>query len=79
MTQRDERGYEFPFEGQSYVTRAGRHYEAEFSIETTGLEVRIEQGSGYMQESASAHIHTDILIQLLERAGFTVTPPPPTT
>ncbi len=72
MTQRDERGYEVPFEGEGYVERRSRGSFADFSMTTTGLEVRIEEGSGFMQQACSTFIHTDILILLMERAGYVV-------
>lgn len=75
MTQRDERGYEVPFESEGYVERHTRGSFADFSMTPEGLEVRIEEGSGFMQQSCSTFIHTDILILLLERAGYEVTLP----
>lgn len=75
MSERDERGYEVPYEsvGMNYVTRSHRGTEVELDMDEGGLEVRIEQGSGYMRESCSTYVHMDVLVRMLERQGYTVT------
>lgn len=76
MSNRDERGYEVPYEGQNYVTRSHRGTEVELDMDAEGLEVRIEQGSGYMRESCSTYVHMDVLLRMLAQAGYVVTKSP---
>ena len=76
MSNRDERGYEVPYESENYVTRTHRGTEAELSMDPDGLEVRIEQGSGYMRESCQTFVHMDVLLGMLAKAGYTVTKNP---
>lgn len=76
MGERDERGYEQPYEGQNYVTRTTRGTEVELDMDAEGLEVRIEQGSGYMRESCSTYVHMDVLLRMLAQAGYVVTKNP---
>ena len=79
MAERDERGYEAPYVGvgMNYVTRETRGGSAEFDMDEEGMEIRIEQGSGYMRESCQTYLHMDILVAMMERAGYTVTRNPP--
>jgi hypothetical protein len=77
--KKDERGYEL-FISYLYATRRTRFYEAEFDLSNPdGLRIKIEQGSGYLQQSCDAFIHIDVLIDLLKGAGYhveKVKPPP---
>lgn len=72
MSERDERGYQVPYEGQNYVTRVHRGTEVELDMDAEGLEVRIEQGSGYMRESCSTYVHMDVLLRMLTQAGYRI-------
>ncbi len=73
MSDRDERGYSFPYDNQAYVTRRTRLTEVEMDFDADGLAITVESGSGYGSMTCNAVIHTDVLIELMNRAGYTVT------
>ena len=74
---RDERGWELPDDWRYYnsATRTTRGQTTELSLDELGLEVSCEIGSGYMRESTKEVVPLDVLVALLERAGYVVTPP----
>jgi hypothetical protein len=73
MSNRDERGYEVPYEGQNHVTRVDRGAEVTLDMNEDGLEVRIERRHGYIRESRSTFVHMDVLLRMLDQAGYAVT------
>lgn len=75
---RDERGWEFDLynlPGAAGANRQHRGSHADVDLDENGLEVRIDEGSGYMAQSCSLTIPLDVMVELFTRAGFTVTPP----
>ena len=47
--------------------------ETEIELHPNDAHVSITQGGGYMQQHCSARIPTAVLVELLTRAGYTVT------
>lgn len=79
MTGRDERGYAAPYVdvGMNYVSRSFRGTDSEYDMDEDGLDIRLETGSGYNMQSCQTFLHMDVLIAMMERAGYTVTRNPP--
>ena len=72
-TERDERGWAVELsEFMNYASQERRGRSVEVSVDPDGIEVRIEEGSGYMSQSCSATIPIDILIRLMQRNGYRV-------
>lgn len=40
------------------------------------MQVDVEQGSGYMREHTTAYVPMEVIIRMMEHAGYTVTRPP---
>lgn len=74
----DDRGYSWPYEGQNYVIKRTKHIESSFTWEDgkfvyeAGLDIDVED----RRDRLGVFLHADVLIQILERAGYTVTPHP---
>lgn len=73
MSERDERGYVFPY-GDAYVRRTIGWTDVELDLNSEGLDIRIDQGTGYLAQSCSTFIDMDVLVELLHRAGMEVRP-----
>jgi len=74
---RDSRGWALDSFGAG-ATRQGRGQSVDLTIDDSGdLEVRIDEGSGYMSQSCSTWIPREILVRMLEQAGATITWEPP--
>jgi hypothetical protein len=71
MTERDERGWELEQSEFMNSARSGRR-GVDVCVDNDTVQVDVEQGSGYMREHTTAYIPLDIMIRLLEHAGYTV-------
>ncbi len=52
----------------------GRGMYEEADLDESGLDVRLEAGTGHMRVDLDTHIPIGVLIDLFERIGFTVVP-----
>lgn len=44
----------------------------EVDVDDDGITLRLEEGSGYMRADCDTHIPMTVLVQLFERAGYTL-------
>lgn len=52
---------------------AATHGGVEVCMESDHVQVDVTQGSGYMREQTSAYIPMEVIIRMMEHAGYTVT------
>lgn len=73
MSERDSRGWALEPFGAG-ATRLTRGQEVNVSIDDNGdIDIRIDEGSGWLSQSCSTWIPRDILVRMLEQAGATIT------
>jgi len=70
---------EWQFEQSGFMNRAWVAAEpawvgsVEVTVEPESVGVEVVQGSGYLREQTNASIPVEVLVRLLEHAGFSVT------
>ncbi len=77
MADRDERGWAVDISEWSNSAdrqRPGQTVDIDFDvIDPASFYIRIDEGSGYSSQSCSTFIPIDIVVRMLEHAGYTVT------
>jgi hypothetical protein len=73
-TERDERGWGFSF-GEFYnsASRQAPGQTIDVEVEPEGMGIRVDEGRGYCAQTTNAYVPMDVVIRLIERAGYTVT------
>lgn len=67
---------EWNFETTRFMNCASNRNRAqttEVSVERDHIEVRAEVGSGYCREETTAYVPMEVIIRMMEHAGYTVT------
>ena len=71
--ERDERGWAVETsEFMNCASRQRRGSSVEVTLDKEDLEVRVDEGSGYLSQTTTAYVPLDILVRMLQHAGYKV-------
>jgi hypothetical protein len=58
---------------QSEFMNFAREGGVEVCVDNETVQVDVEQGSGYLREHTTAYVPMEVIIRMMEHAGYTVT------